>query len=295
MEIVFNEKTLRHYIEKAEEISPKMPILVDSFLEDAIEAEADAVSDGRDAFVPSVMQHIEFAGIHSGDSACVIPPVIITDQQIEIIKDYTRRIAVRFGVVGLMNIQYAILKGKVYILEANPRASRTVPIVSKVCGFSMVRIASRLALGEKIADMDLKEKKIRHFGVKESVFPFNMFQEVDPLLGPEMRSTGEVLALAGSYPLAFFKAQEAVQQPLPVSGCVLITVAKRDKAAVLPAALTFFELGFSILSTEGTADFLRSSGIECRTVKKFMKEGPISLMRLKTAMFIFLLIHRTGH
>ena len=281
METVFDEKTLRHYIERAEEISPKMPILVDSFLENAIEAEADAVSDGKEAFVPSIMQHIEFAGIHSGDSACVIPPVIIPREQIETMKDYTRRIAVRLGVVGLMNIQYAIHEDKVYILEANPRASRTVPIVSKVCGFSMVKTAARLALGESLSGMNLREITIKYFGVKESVFPFNMFPEVDPVLGPEMRSTGEVLSLASSFPLAFFKAQEAVQQPLPVSGRVLITIAKRDRQAALPAVKDFYSLGFKIVATEGTSAFLRDNGIECETVKKIHEGRPNIIDEIK--------------
>ncbi len=271
MEIVFDEESLHHYVDQATEISPQMPILVDRFLENAIEAEADALSDGTTAFVPSVMQHIEFAGIHSGDSACVIPPVIIEPQHMNTINEYTRRIAVKFRVVGLLNIQYAIaLDGRVYVLEANPRASRTVPLVSKVCGFSMARAATKLALGAKLSDLDLQSREVPYFGVKEAVFPFNMFPEVDPLLGPEMRSTGEVLAMADSFGLAFFKAQEAAQQPLPTRGNVLITVADRDKERVLPAAREFSGIGFTLRATR------RNGGVPARQGHRLRggHEGP---------------------
>ena len=275
MEIVFDETSLLHYVAQAEEISPKMPILVDHFLENAIEAEADALSDGISAYVPSIMQHVEFAGIHSGDSACVIPPVMISEKHMDTINEYTRKIAIRFGVVGLLNIQYAIASDdKVYILEANPRASRTVPLVSKVCGFSMARIATELALGKKLEDMNLKKREYSHFGVKESVFPFNMFPEVDPLLGPEMRSTGEVLAMADSFPQAFLKAQEAAQQPLPTSGTVLITVAERDKESILKAAQEFINIDFAIRATDGTAKFLKENDIPCETVLKIHEGRP---------------------
>jgi carbamoyl-phosphate synthase large subunit len=275
MEIVFNETSLLHYVAQAEEISPKMPILVDRFLENAIEAEADALADGTSAYVPSIMQHVEFAGIHSGDSACVIPPVMISEKHMDTINEYTRKIAIRFGVVGLLNIQYAIASDdKVYILEANPRASRTVPLVSKVCGFSMASIATELALGKKLEDMNLKKREYSHFGVKESVFPFNMFPEVDPLLGPEMRSTGEVLAMADSFPQAFFKAQEAAQQPLPTSGTVLITVAERDKESILKAAQEFIKIDFAIRATDGTAKFLKENDIPCETVLKIHEGRP---------------------
>lgn len=275
MEIVFDETSLLHYVAQAEEISPKMPILVDRFLENAIEAEADALADGTSAYVPSIMQHVEFAGIHSGDSACVIPPVIISEKHMDTINEYTRKIAIRFGVVGLLNIQYAIASDdKVYILEANPRASRTVPLVSKVCGFSMASIATELALGKKLEDMNLKKREYSHFGVKESVFPFNMFPEVDPLLGPEMRSTGEVLAMADSFPQAFFKAQEAAQQPLPTSGTVLITVAERDKESILKAAQEFINIDFAIRATDGTAKFLKENDIPCETVLKIHEGRP---------------------
>jgi carbamoyl-phosphate synthase large subunit len=274
MEIVFDETALEHYINAAAEISPERPVLIDKFLKDAVEAEADALSDGKEAFVPSIMQHIEFAGIHSGDSACVIPPVDIPQKHIETITDYTKRIALELGVVGLINIQFAISEDRVYILEANPRASRTVPLVSKVCGFSMARSATELAMGKTLKELDIKIKDISHFGVKEAVFPFNMFPEVDPLLGPEMRSTGEVLGIAPSFPLAFFKAQEATQQMLPTQGCVLITIAKKDRYKILETAQQYRDLGFEILATVGTAGFLKENGIEARTVRKIHEGRP---------------------
>ncbi|MFW6081567.1 MAG: carbamoyl-phosphate synthase large subunit, partial [Desulfosalsimonas sp.] len=262
MEIVMDEQMLQQYLAAAVEVSEERPVLIDKFLESAIEVEADAMADGTDAFVPAVMEHIEFAGIHSGDSACVIPPVSIPPKHVETIIDFTRKLAVEFGVVGLMNIQYAIADDRVYILEANPRASRTVPIVSKVCGFAMARIATRILLGGKLKDMDLHRPVISHYGVKEAVFPFNMFPEVDPLLGPEMRSTGEVLGLADSFGMAYFKAQEATQTPLPVEGSVLITVADSDKGSVVEPARQFADMGFTIYATKGTSEFLKTQGIE---------------------------------
>jgi len=273
MEVVHDEEMLKRYVAAAVGVTPERPILVDKFLENAVEAEADAISDGTDAFVPSVMEHIELAGIHSGDSACVIPPISIPARHIDTICEYTRRIAVAFNVVGLMNIQYAICNDVVYILEANPRASRTVPLVSKVCNISMARIATQVMLGKKLADFNLKNRAIPHFGVKEAVFPFNMFQEVDPVLGPEMRSTGEVLGLADSFGLAFYKAEEAAQQVLPKEGTVLITVGqKEDKNGVLEVAREFAKLGFNIKATEGTRRFLLENGIEAAHILK-MHEG----------------------
>ncbi|WP_429884513.1 carbamoyl-phosphate synthase large subunit [Geoalkalibacter halelectricus] len=272
MEVVHDEQMLREYLAKAVEISPERPILVDRFLQDAIEAEADAIADGRDAFVPAVMEHIELAGVHSGDSACVIPPVSIPQKHIDTIEEYTRKIAVEMGVVGLMNIQYAIADDRVYILEANPRASRTVPLVSKVCNIPMARLAVAAMLGRKLADQGLSRRLFGHFGVKEAVFPFGMFPEVDPVLGPEMRSTGEVLGMAGNYGLAYYKAQEAANSPLPLQGTVLITVAEHDRVGALEAARRFAELGFSLRATKGTQDFLRANGIEVEPILK-MHEG----------------------
>jgi len=272
MEVIHDEQMLAEYVHAAVGVTPERPILIDKFLENAIETEADAIADGIDAFIPAVMEHIELAGIHSGDSACVIPPISIPAKHIETIQEHTRRIAIELHVVGLMNIQYAIYNDVVYILEANPRASRTVPLVSKVCNINMVRVATQIMLGKKLSELNLIHKVVPHFGVKEAVFPFNMFQEVDPILGPEMRSTGEVLGLADTFGLAFYKAQEATQQPLPLKGAVLLTVADPDKPAAVEIARQFKNLGFSILATKDTCQYLQSHGIETERVFK-MNEG----------------------
>ncbi|HOE12311.1 MAG TPA: carbamoyl-phosphate synthase large subunit [bacterium] len=274
MEIIHDQEMLRHYLAVAVEVTPDRPILIDKFLENAIEAEADAIADGNDAFVPAVMEHIELAGIHSGDSACVIPPISIPVKHLETINEYTRIIATELNVVGLMNIQYAIRNDTVYVLEANPRASRTVPLVSKVCGISMARIATQVMLGKKLSDLNLKHRHIPHYGVKEAVFPFYMFPEVDPVLGPEMRSTGEVLGLADSFGLAFFKAEEAAKPALPTEGTVLITVNDADKPASLDVARRFKELGFRVVATEGTHRFLAANGIETEVINKIYEPRP---------------------
>jgi carbamoyl-phosphate synthase large subunit len=262
MEVVHDEDMLREYVTKAVDVTPERPILIDRFLDNAIEAEADALADGTDAFVPAVMEHIELAGIHSGDSACAIPPVTLPAKHIKTIEDYTLRLGRELSVRGVMNVQYAICQDKVYMLEANPRASRTVPLVSKVCNIPMARIATRLMLGAKLADLGLQRKRIPHVGVKEVVMPFNMFPEVDPVLGPEMRSTGEVLGLAPSFGLAYFKAQEAAQPPLPLQGTVFISVTDKDKPAILDVARRFQELGFTIKATDGTSRYLAERGVK---------------------------------
>ena len=272
MEVVHDEEMLKHYVLAAVDVTPDRPILIDKFLENAIEAEADAIADGTEAFVPAVMEHIELAGIHSGDSACVIPPVSIPKKHLETIYEYTQKIAVELNVIGLMNIQYAIAHDTVYVLEANPRASRTVPLVSKVCSIPMARIATQMMLGKKLDDVGLKSKFIPHFGVKEAVFPFNMFPEVDPLLGPEMRSTGEVLGMADSFGTAYYKALEAAQQRLPIEGSVLITVSDRDKQEALQVARRFESLGFRIRATRGTYQFFSRNGVQVDPIDK-MHEG----------------------
>jgi len=268
MEIVYDEEMLEEYVAAAVEVTPDRPILIDRFLQNALEVEADALADGEDTFVPAVMEHIEQAGIHSGDSACVIPPVSIPPKHMETITNYTRRMALDLGVVGLINIQYAIADDRVYVLEANPRASRTVPLVSKVCSVSMARIATQLMLGSTLHDLNLSEKKIPYFGVKEAVLPFNMFPEVDPVLGPEMRSTGEVLGLDKTSGLAYFKAQEAAQPALPLEGTVLMSVSDREKPMALEVAREFSELGFRIRATEGTQKFLSNHGIKSEYIHK---------------------------
>jgi carbamoyl-phosphate synthase large subunit len=267
MEIIHDEEELRMYVSAAIAVTPDRPILIERYLENAIETEADALSDGERVFIPAVMEHIEYAGVHSGDAACVVPPVSIPKKHIDTIEEYTRRIANELRVVGVMNIQYAICQDVVYVLEANPRASRTVPLVSKVCGIPMARLATQLMMGKKIKDLDLKRQHIPHFGVKESVFPFNMFPEVDPLLRPEMQSTGEVLGIANSFGLAFWKAQESVT-PLPTKGTVLITVSERDHQAVGEIARQFANLGFIIKATAGTHTYLSSQGISSEPILK---------------------------
>ncbi len=274
MEVIHDEEMLRHYVSAAVDVSPERPILIDRFLENAIEVEADAVADGTDAFVPAIMEHIELAGIHSGDSACVIPPVSIPAKHLVTIFENNRKIAKDLNVVGLMNIQYAIAQDTVYIIEANPRASRTVPLVSKVCNISMARIATQLMLGKKISELDISPKSIPHYGVKEAVFPFNMFSEVDPILGPEMRSTGEVLGMADKFGLAYLKAQEAAQQILPSEGTVLITVSEMDRPAVIEVARLFATLGFKVRATQGTHDFLEEHYVRSEKILKVHEGRP---------------------
>jgi len=272
MEVVYDEDTLKEYVAAAVGVTPDRPILIDRFLANAIEAEADAIADGTSAFVPAVMEHIELAGIHSGDSACVIPPVSLPQEHIDTIHEYTRKIASELNVVGLMNIQYAIANNTVYVLEANPRASRTVPLVSKVCNVQMARVATQLMLGKKLEELDIKPRSIPHFGVKEAVFPFPMFPEVDPLLGPEMRSTGEVLGIANSFGFAFFKAEDAAKERLPETGTVLVTVSRKDAPTLPETVKQLVELGFKIKATQGTHQFLASQGIDSDLILK-MHEG----------------------
>lgn len=294
MEVVYDDKNLTSYMNAAVGVTPDRPILIDRFLNHATECEADAISDGTHAFVPAVMEHIELAGVHSGDSACIIPSKHISAENVATIKEYTRKIAEEMHVQGLMNMQYAIENGKVYVLEANPRASRTVPLVSKVCNIRMVPLATEIITaditGRPSPVPALKEQDIPYYGVKEAVFPFNMFQEVDPILGPEMRSTGEVLGLSRSVGEAFFKAQEATQTKLPLKGTVLISVNRKDKAEVVEVAKGFQEAGFKILATGSTCTLLNESGIKAEHVKK-LYEGRPNLLDLITNGDIDLIIN----
>ena len=275
MEIIYDEDMMRRYAKEAIQVSPEHPMLIDKFLEQAVETEVDALSDGKDIFVAAVMEHIELAGVHSGDSACVIPSRSIKEEHLKTIEKYTARIAKELEVVGLMNIQYAICEDRVYILEANPRASRTVPLVSKVTGIPIARIATQIMLGKKLKDFPwLKTCKLPYVAVKEAVFPFNMFPEVDPLLGPEMRATGEVMGIAGTFGLAFYKAQEAAGAKLPVEGNVLLTVADKDKSTLLPVAWKIGKLGFNIYATVGTGRFLEEKGIANTPIKKLHEGRP---------------------
>ncbi len=278
MEVVYDDENMKKYMAAAVGVTPDRPILIDRFLNHATECEADAISDGTNAFVPAVMEHIELAGVHSGDSACIIPSAHISEENLATIKEYTRKIAEAMHVKGLMNMQYAIENGKVYVLEANPRASRTVPLVSKVCNIRMVPLATEIITSELTGRPspvpELKEKNIPNFGVKEAVFPFIMFQEVDPVLGPEMRSTGEALGMSHSYGEAFFKAQEAVQLKLPLEGTILISVNDKDKPEAVELAQMFEKDGFNILATGRTYEQIAAAGIKVKKVKKLYEGHP---------------------
>ena len=278
MEVVYDDDSMAEYMRAAVGVTPDRPILIDRFLNHALECEADAISDGTHAYVPAVMEHIELAGIHSGDSACILPAKHIWPENLEKIKEYTRKIAEEMHVVGLMNMQYAIENDKVFVLEANPRASRTVPLVSKVCGISMVPIATDIITSEltgrpsPVANM--KERKIPYFGVKEAVFPFNMFQEVDPILGPEMRSTGEVLGIARTPGMAFFKAEEGANASLPLSGTALLSVNRKDKLEVVAIARALYETGFKLMATGKTCDLIEEAHLPVKRVKKLYEGRP---------------------
>ena len=294
MEVVYDRESLKDYMAAAVGVTPDRPILIDRFLKNAMECEADAISDGEHAFVPAVMEHIELAGIHSGDSACILPSMHISPENLATIKDYTKKIAVEMNVRGLMNMQYAIEDGVVYVIEANPRASRTVPLVSKVCGINMVKLATQIVTSEITGKPSpvhaLKDSHYDYYGVKEAVFPFNMFQEVDPLLGPEMRSTGEVLGIAPDFGEAYYKAQEATKNPLPLEGTVLISVNKNDKKELPEVAKAFHECGFKILATGTTYDLIVSLGIPAEKIKK-MQEGRPNIVDAITNKEIQLIIN----
>ncbi len=278
MEVVYDDESMIGYMQAAVGVTPDRPILIDRFLHHALECEADAIADGTHAYVPAVMEHIELAGIHSGDSACILPSKHISEENLKTIKDYTRKIAEEMHVVGLMNMQYAIEDGKVFVLEANPRASRTVPLVSKVCGIRMVPIATEIITGELTGKASpiptMKERHIPYYGVKEAVFPFNMFPEVDPILGPEMRSTGEVLGMSLSAGGAYFKAEEAAKATLPLSGTVLISVNSQERAEAPEVARILHENGFNILATGATCEAIASAGIPVQKVKKLYEGRP---------------------
>ncbi len=276
MEVIYDEKNLKEYVEKAVGVTPDRPLLIDRFLKNALECEADALADSTHVYIPAVMEHVELAGIHSGDSACVLPPVNIPQNNLDTIKEYTKKIAENLHVCGLMNMQYAIEDGKVYVIEANPRASSTVPLVTKVCDTQMERLATRMMLGESLESLGLKDKVIPYHGAKEAVLPWARFPGVDPILGPEMRSTGEVLGLAETFPLAFYKAQEAAGSELPHAPAawenkkVLISLSNKDsqKDQVIEIGKTLKDLGFTLIATEGTADFYNANGIKCDVVNK---------------------------
>jgi len=289
MEVVYDQEDLELYIREAVEVSPGKPVLIDRFLEHAIEIDVDAISDGEKTIIGGVMEHIEEAGIHSGDSACVLPPISLKDEILEQIKEQTRALAKELNVVGLMNIQYAVKGDQVYVLEVNPRASRTVPFVSKATGIALAKLATKVMMGEKLEQLGLSaEVTPKHVSVKESVFPFSRFPGVDCLLGPEMKSTGEVMGIDWTFGRAFAKSQLAAGQRLPVSGTVFISVKDEDKMGILKTAFLFYDLGFKIVATRGTSAYLSQHGIVNQRVKKvregrphivdMMKNGEIDLV-----------------
>ena len=276
MAVIYDEATLTNYAVEAIQVSPEYPMLIDRFLDPAIECEVDAISDGENTFVASVMEHIELAGIHSGDSACSIPPVTLSRKHLDIIERHAAAIANDFRVKGILNVQFAVCDDEVWIIEANPRASRTVPIVAKVTGTPLAKIATYLMLGKKLSDLKplLRNAPTTYYGVKEAVFPFNMFPEVDPVLGPEMRATGEVMGLASTFGMAYFKSQQAAGMRLPLSGKVLVSVNKRERGSLLPIVKTLSELGFELIATEGTYKYLQENNIAAKEVHKLNEGRP---------------------
>ena len=276
MMVIYEEEMLKRYAVEAIQVSPEYPMLIDRFLDRAIECEVDAISDGEEVYMPAVMEHIELAGIHSGDSGCSIPPVTLSKEILQVIEEKAAAIARDFRVVGILNVQFAVCEDKVWIIEANPRASRTVPVVSKVTGAPLARIATNLMLGRKLSEFRelLRKPPTDYYGVKEAVFPFNMFPEVDPILGPEMRATGEVMGLASTFGMAYYKAQQAAGSKLPLSGKVLVSVRERERAELLPIVQTLSELGFELIATEGTGKFLDANGIKHSLVHKLNEGRP---------------------
>lgn len=282
MRIVYNDKGVREFMGSAMIVSSEHPVLIDKFLKDATEVDVDAICDGEITVIGGIMEHIEEAGIHSGDSACVLPPHNLNPTQIEEIKEATRAMAKELKVIGLMNVQYAVKDNELYVLEVNPRASRTVPFVSKATGVPLAKLATKVMLGMKLADLGLTtEVEVTHRAVKEAVFPFDRFANVDTLLGPEMKSTGEVMGIDNEVGLAFAKSQWAAGQQVPLEGNVLFSVRDTDKAAILPLAEQLVSLGFSLLATAGTADFLSKNGVVCTKINKISEGRPHILDKIQ--------------
>ena len=294
MEIVYDQKDLEVYIHNAVQVSPGKPVLIDSFLEHAVEVDVDAISDGEETIIGGIMEHIEEAGIHSGDSACILPPMSLEQEILAKLKDHTKALARELGVVGLMNIQYAVKNNIIYVLEVNPRASRTIPFVSKATGVPLAKLATKVIMGARLRDLGLTlEKTPSHISVKESVFPFARFPGVDIILGPEMKSTGEVMGIDQSFGLAFAKSQLAAGQELPLSGTVFMSVRDEDKMALLKTAFVFYDLGFSIVATAGTSRFLTQHGIANQRVRK-VREGRPDIVDMIKNREIHLVINTTS-
>jgi carbamoyl-phosphate synthase large subunit len=295
MEIVYDEAALRKFVQLAVAAAPGHPILIDKFLEDAIEIDVDAVADGEMSVVAGIMEHIEEAGVHSGDSACVLPPHTLPEKIVEEIKRQTKAMAKELNVIGLMNVQYAVKDKEIYVLEVNPRASRTVPFVSKATGIPWAKVATKVMLGKKLKALGItKEIEITHVAVKEVVLPFLRFPGVDPILGPEMRSTGEVMGVANDYGLAYAKAQIGAGQNLPKTGKVLITVADRYKPDAVPIAKKMHELGFKLAGTTGTAKYLKNAELPVETISKIREKRPHVIDYIKNREFSLVINARFG-
>jgi carbamoyl-phosphate synthase large subunit len=274
MEICYSTEDLKAYLSKHVKADQEHPLLLDRFLENAIEVDVDALGDGEQVWVAGIMQHVEEAGVHSGDSACVIPPLSLGEEMLEQIRATTEQIALELGVIGLINIQYGVAAGRLYVIEANPRASRTVPFVSKAIGVPLAKLACRLMLGEKLADQDLPDGLPEHVSVKEAVLPFARFSGADSVLGPEMKSTGEVMGIAGDFPTAFGKAQAAAGVSLPTEGAVFITVTDTDKPAATQIATQLHDLGFELIATAGTAQAISTMGVPVTPINKIAEGSP---------------------
>lgn len=269
MEIVYDDSTLEEFMGKAIKVSPDQPVLIDKFLEDAVEVDVDAISDGKICVIAGIMEHIEEAGVHSGDSAMVLPPYSLKKEIIEEIKNSTKELALALNIYGLINIQYAVKNHEIYVLEVNPRASRTIPFVSKVIGVPVAKLATKIMIGKTLKELGFeKEKELNYFAVKESVFPFNRFSNVDAVLGPEMKSTGEVIGIDKSFEMAYAKSQLAAGQILPLSGNVFVSVKDKDKPAIYPVAKGLSETGFQIYASKGTGEFLKKKGLEVKIIPK---------------------------
>jgi carbamoyl-phosphate synthase large subunit len=282
MEIVYDDLQLEEYMEEAAQVSPEHPVLIDKFLDDAVEIDVDAVSDGTEVYIGGIMEHIEHAGVHSGDSACILPPQSLPKSILQSIKLYTEKLAKELGVIGLLNIQYAVKDSRVFVLEANPRGSRTVPFVSKATGAPLAKIATKVMLGKTLRELGyVGERKTRHVSVKEAVFPFSKLPGVDPVLSPEMKSTGEVMGIDFDYGLAYYKSQIGAGNPLPKEGKIFISVKRKDGPRIIPIAQKLFKLGFEILATEGTAEELSKEGVKVELVKKISEGSPNILDRIK--------------
>ena len=297
MAIVYDGAQLEKYMGEAAKISPDHPVYLDRFLEGAVEVDLDALCDGERVYVGGVLEHIEEAGIHSGDSACCTPPFALSEALVSQLRSIARRLALRLGVVGLINIQFAIKDTVIYVIEANPRASRTVPFVSKATGVPLAKIAARVMAGEKLADLDLPddERRLEHFSVKEAVMPFGRFPGADVVLGPEMKSTGEVMGIARNFPAAYAKTQLAISYELPSEGTVFISVCDRDKRSIIPIARDIARLGFKIIATAGTERALTAAGIECELVKKVREGSPNVIDRIASGEVTLMINTPFGH